>query len=159
MNISDPTRTRGDVFRLIEYKDGRKEMAAFRNTVLDNGKMALTASLANQYVDKYNFYVQSMIFGDGGVVDGGEQFIASGRNSLFGTTRSQLFVSPVIDNTVPSQVIFVAVMGFDDNANGYSLSEMALQMANGQLYSMVVFPILQKTPLMQITWSWSCQFL
>ena len=158
MNIIDPIKTKGDVIRAIEYRDGTKETAYFRNTVLDGGKMALTYSLANQYGDGYNYYIRFMVFGDNGMDAGSERFVDSTRTSLFGNTRAQLYVSPVIDNSIVSQVIFVAVMGFED-ANGYDLSEMGLQMANGQLYSMVTFPTLTKTSLMQITWSWRQSFI
>ena len=158
MNIIDSIVTKGDIVREIEYRDGTKDIASFHNTILDNGRKALTASLANQYGDSYGFYIQHMIFGDNGVDGSSERFINSGRETLFGSTRAQLWVTPVIDNTVVSQVIFVAVMGFDD-ANGYDLSEMALQMANGQLYSMVTFPTLHNTDLMQITWSWRVSML
>ena len=39
------------------------------------------------------------------------------------------------------------------------LNEMALQMANGQLYSMTTFPDLNKTEDMQITFNWRLNFI
>jgi hypothetical protein len=39
------------------------------------------------------------------------------------------------------------------------LNEMALQMANGDLYSMVSFPDLTKTSEMSIIWNWTLSFI
>ena len=53
---------------------------------------------------------------------------------------------------------FTAVVAKTDPYVGV-MNEMALQMANGDLYSMVTFPDLTKTSLMQLTWSWDISFL
>ena len=42
-----------------------------------------------------------------------------------------------------------------DDAVGYSLSEMALQLADESLYSMATFGDIAKTSGMQITYHWS----
>lgn len=159
MNIHNKTKIKGDVLRTIEYKNGTKEAVWFHNTVLNRGRMAITASLSNQFGDSYQYFIQKMIFGDGGTDSGTERFVTANRESLFGVIRSSKPVIARIDNTTPSQLILTAVLPFDDDSNGYALNEMALQMANSQLYSMVTFPDLNKTSAMQITWSWRLSFL
>lgn len=164
MNISEPIKTKGDVERIIEYNDGRPiEMAYFRNTILDTGRMALTASLSNDFEDTYQYYIDQMLFGDGGVTGGaagtGEtKFVVASRTGLFGSVRVSKPVIASIDNTTPSQVIFTSVISFEEG-NGHNLSEMALRMANYDLYSMVTFPVLSKQPTMQITWNWRLSFV
>jgi hypothetical protein len=99
-----------------------------------------------------------MLFGDGGATNGATKYVSSDRNGLFGITRASRPVIATVDPNIPSQVIFTSVLTFND-ANGYVLNEMALQMATGDLYSMVTFPDLTKTSQMQITWSWRLSFV
>jgi hypothetical protein len=63
-----------------------------------------------------------------------------------------------IDNSIPTQAIFTSVIKFDE-AVGVTLNEMALQMANSELYSMTTFPDLNKTADMQITFNWRLNFI
>ncbi|MCL5459921.1 hypothetical protein M3M33_14890, partial [Loigolactobacillus coryniformis] len=85
--------------------------------------------------------------------DGSTKFVATSRNGLFGITQASKPVIASVDPNIPSQVIFTSVISFSE-ANGAVLNEMALQMATGNLYSMVTFPDLTKTAQMQITWNW-----
>ena len=86
------------------------------------------------------------------------KYVDSQRNGLFGITRASKSIIAQVDPNIPSQVVFTAVLSFDD-ANGYALNEMALQMSNGDLYSMVTFLDLNKTDQMQITWNWRISFV
>jgi len=142
----------------IEYKDGKKENIEFKNTILRKGREALAKSLANDLGDTYQFYVNRMLFGDGGTAGGSVKYVDTTRNGLFGITRASKSVISQVDPNIPSQVVFTAVLGFND-ANGYALNEMALQMANGDLYSMATFLDLNKTDQMQITWNWRISFV
>jgi hypothetical protein len=99
-----------------------------------------------------------MLFGDGGTADGSTKFVATSRNGLFGITQASKPVVASVDPNIPSQVIFTSVIAFSE-ANGAVLNEMALQMASGNLYSMVTFPDLTKTAQMQITWNWRLTFV
>jgi hypothetical protein len=70
-------------------------------------------------------------------------------------------VKPVlasVDPTVLTQVIFTSVITFEE-AIGITLNEMALQMANGELYSMTTFPDLGKTEEMQLVFNWRINFI
>jgi hypothetical protein len=148
----------GDVQGIIEYASGEKRVIEFPNTVLTNGRVALAATLGNALGGSFNFYISRMLFGDGGTVNGVTKFVNAERNGLFGITRASKPVIAVVDPNIPSQVVFTSVLSFSD-ANGYTLNEMALQMANSQLYSMVTFPDLTKTQQMQITWNWRLSFV
>lgn len=151
--IKESSGIKGTVERIIEYKDGIKTIETFDNTILTTGKMALANSLANIVSDVYDYYVINMIFGTDGTNGGAEKFVAASRNGLFGIIRVQKPVISSIDSNDPTQVIFTSVLTFDDG-NNYTLNEMALVMANGDLYSMVTFPDLTKTSAMQITFNW-----
>lgn len=155
---SDEITCRGDVKAVIEYLDGTSEILEFRNTILRKGRAAVASSLANVYGGEYEFFISRMLFGDGGTQGGVPKSVSSDRNGLFGVSR---VVKPVIANIDPlntTQVVFTSVVSRDDG-NGFTLNEMALQMANGDLYSMATFPGVSKTSQMQITWSWRLSFI
>lgn len=158
IETSDTITPKGHIQAIIEYKDGRKETIEFPNSVLKKGREALAASLANAIGDTYNFYISRMLFGDGGTVSGTTKFVNTNRNGLFGITRAAKPVVASVDPNIPSQVIFTSVVTFAE-ANGFALNEMALQMNDGNLYSMATFPDLNKTAQMQITWNWRLSFV
>jgi hypothetical protein len=158
MEILSGLKACGHVQAIIEYESGEKSFIEFPNTVLTNGREALAASLANSYGDTYNFYINRMLFGDGGTAGGITKYVNSNRNGLFGVTQASKPVISTVDPNIPSQVIFTSVLSFSE-ANGATLNEMALQMANGNLYSMVTFPDLTKTAQMQIVWNWRLSFV
>ena len=159
MNSIDHVTPLGVIEGILEYKDGHKEVITFNNMVLQRGKEALAACLGNRVGDQFDLFVSRMLFGDGGTQGGQPKIIGSDRNGLFGTTRVN---KPVISSIPPSgsaaQVIFTAVVGYDDG-NGYPLNEMALQLSNGNLYSMTTFADLNKTNSFQITFNWSISFI
>jgi hypothetical protein len=156
--ITDAIETRGDVEIVLSWKDGKQDILDVRNTVLLTGRRALAKSLANQIGEKFQFNIVRMIFGDGGTTNGVKKFVNAGREGLFGVTQLSKPALSNLDTSVPAQVIFTSVIKFDE-AVGVTLNEMALQMANGQLYSMVTFPDLNKTEDMQITFNWRLNFI
>ena len=158
LEISSPIKVKGHVFVTIDYDDGRQEKFDFPNTILRKGREALASSLANSIGSSYNFYISRMLFGDGGTVSGSVKFVNTERNGLFGITRANKPVISTVDPDIPSQVIFTSVITKSE-ANGSVLNEMALQMNDGDLYSMVTFPDLTKTDQMQITWNWRLSFV
>ena len=148
----------GSVERIVEYKNGSKEIVKYSNAVLDKGREALAATLANLVGDTNEFFVARMIFGDGGTTAGAKKFVNTSRNGLFGVTRLTKPVTALIDDLNPTQAIFTSVITFDE-VNSTTLNEMALQMQNNDLYSMITFPDLNKTSEMQITWNWRLNFV
>lgn len=148
----------GSVERIIEYKDGSKEIMTCENAVLDKGRAALAATLANLVGDTNEFFVARMIFGDGGTTAGVKKFVNTNRNGLFGVTRLTKPVTSLVDDLSPNQVILTSVITFDE-VNSTTLNEMALQMQSNDLYSMITFPDLNKTSEMQITWNWRLNFV
>lgn len=158
MNMKDEVRAIGDVEYIIDWEDGKQETVFFKNTVLRKGREALAKSLANQIGSGFQFYITHMLFGDGGTDSGAKKYVDVGRNGLFGTTRLSKPVIAMIDPTISTQVILTSVIARDEAVN-VTLNEMALQMANGDLYSLTTFPDLNKTEDMQITWSWYLNFV
>lgn len=142
----------------IENKNKEKKQYTIRNTILRKGKEALAMSLANEVGDRYSFYISKMIFGDGGTINSQPRLVDQSRISLFGTKILSRPIVSSIDSSVPSQVIFTTVVPFDVG-NGSTFNEMALEMNNGDLYSMVTFSDLTKTDQIQITWNWRINFL
>jgi hypothetical protein len=147
----------GHVFGKIEYLDGSEQFFNFQNTILMKGRGALAKSLANEIDTTYSFFISRMLFGDGGTSGGSLKFVNAGRNGLFGTTRANKNVISSINAENEAQVILTSVLTYND-ANGYALNEMALQMDTGDLYSMVTFPDMTKTDRMQITYNWYIDF-
>lgn len=156
--ILEKLRGKGDVERIIKWADGRREVDDYRNTILLTGRRAMAKCLANAIDGTFKFYVTKMVFGDGGTTDGVKKYVNANRNGLFGTTQLSKPVISTLDTTVPAQVIFTSVVRFDEGV-GVTLNEMALQMADGDLYSMITFPDLNKTEDMQITYNWRLSFI
>jgi len=156
--ICDQIHPVGDIKRIVDWRDGSRDVVDYHNTILLTGRRALTKSLANAIEDAYEFYISRMLFGDGGTQGGVKKFVDAGRNGLFGVTQVSKPVLANIDNSIPTQAIFTSVIKFDE-AVGVTLNEMALQMANGELYSMTTFPDLNKTADMQITFNWRLNFI
>jgi len=148
----------GFVTCLIDYDCGKKEIIEFPNTVLTKGREALASCLARNIGDGFNFYINRMLFGNGGTSNGTTKYVSSSRNGLFGVTQASKPVVSSIDPNIPSQVIFTSVISYSE-AVGSTLNEMALQLATGDLYSMVTFPDLTKTAQMQITFNWRLSFV
>jgi len=151
-------RPKGEVEMIIKYRDLPENITSFHNTVLRKGREALASSLANNFGNSYSFFVNRMLFGDGGTSGGVPKYVDTSRNGLFGITRALKPVIVTIDPTLPSQVVFTSVLDYDE-ANGFQINEMALQMNNGDLYSMSTFADLNKTSSMQITWNWKLSFV
>jgi len=154
----DPVTIKGVVQMITEFSDGTKETREFPNTILRKGREALARSLANDVGSSYEYFISRMLFGDGGTSGGTLKSVETQRNGLFGITRSSKPVISHVDANISSQAIFTSVLTFDD-ANGYAINEMALQMSNGDLYSMVTFADLNKTEVMQVTFNWRLSFV
>lgn len=159
MNQVEQIKPVGVIQRTIEYNDGRPtEVITFKNTVLKNGRIALAKSLANEIGSTYDFYIVRMLFGSNGTAGGVPKYVDENRNGLYGLTTLSKPILSSLDPNQTTQVIFTSVIAYSE-ANGTPLNEMALQMNNGQLYSMRTFPDLTKTDHMQITWSWALNFV
>lgn len=157
-NIISPISTKGWVHCTITYADGRKEEKIINNTVLQTGKIAIAQSLANEQNDPFDFYIDQMVFGTNGSVDGVPKFVDDSRNGLFGPILLSKNVIASIDPSAPTTANFTSVVAFSEGV-GSVLSEMALVMASGDFYSMITFPDLTKTSSMQLTFVWSIAIL
>jgi len=155
--MQDKQKSVGHVFGKIDYLDGTEEFFNFKNTILMKGRGALAKSLANEINETYDFYISRMLFGDGGTSGGSLKFVNAARNGLFGTTRANKNVISSVNAENEAQVILTSVLTYNE-ANNYTLNEMALQMSNGDLYSMVTFADMTKTDRMQITYNWYIDF-
>lgn len=157
--MNENLECKGEISAVIEFVDKKIENIEFRNTILRKGRMALASSLANEFGSDYDFFISRMVFGDGGTIGTGvPKQVNTERNGLFGSARVSKPVIANIDPNNPTQVIFTSVVKFEE-ANGFTLNEMALQMRTGDLYSMATFPGITKTNQMQITWSWRISFI
>jgi len=156
--MKENVKCKGDVQVLIEFLDGSNDKIEFRNTILQTGREALAMSLANKIGNDFDFFINRMLFGDGGTTGSAPRVVDPERNGLCGTTRISKPVVANIDANNGSQVIFTSVVTFDEG-NGFTLNEMALQLHTGDLYSMATFPGITKTAQMQITWNWRLSFI
>lgn len=156
--MKDYLTLKGEVEGVIEWKDGRKQVVNFSNSVLRNGRMAIAASLSNNIGDSFDHFISRMLFGDGGTSGGVPRRVDETRSGLFGTAQLSKPIIANIDPTNPTQAIFTSVISFSEG-NNITFNEMALQMNSGIIYSMATFPGISKTPQMQITWSWKLLFI
>lgn len=148
----------GEVEMIIEHADGRIETKIARNTVLNTGKSALALALSGEIGDSYSLYVCKMLFGTNGTIGSVPRFVDASRNGLFGPVLISKNVTTTIDPAIPTQAIFTSILTYND-AIGSDLSEMALLLANNDLYSMVTFGDISKTGTMQITYNWKIMFV
>jgi hypothetical protein len=129
-----------------------------KNAVLNTGTQALANCLANKIDGSFSFYVNRMLFGDGGTTNSVPKHVSKERTGLFGITRAIKPVIATIDPNLLSKVNFTTILGTEE-ANGYNINEIALQMSNGDLYSMATFADLNKTSSIQITFNWQITIL
>lgn len=157
-NQTSNVKIKGDVEITIEDKDGTREKHELENTILQNGKVAQAKVLTNDVEDPFDFYIDAMVFGTNGATGGTPKYVDESRSGLFGTTLLTKNVISSRDDSAPTTAILTSVISFDE-ANGSTLNEMALKMKNGQLYSMITFPDLNKTSTQQLTINWRISFL
>jgi hypothetical protein len=158
MNLNDSITLKGNIRAIIEDDIEGMRTICFHNDVLKTGREAIAAALANQVGSTFEFYINRMLFGDGGTNGGVPKIVNENRNGLFGVTRVNKPIIATIDPTNPAKVSLTSVVTRSEG-NGYALNEMALQMANGDIYSMATFEDLNKTSSMQITWVWDLTFI
>jgi hypothetical protein len=154
MNFLNDIKCVGRVEAFIEYASGKKIDISFDNTVLTLGKVALAKTLANDVGTYGNYFVNRMVFGNGGTYSGEPRLVSPSRAGLFGVTVANKPVVATVNPDNQTQAIFTSTLAYSD-ANGYSLNEMALVLNNGDFYSMVTFPDLSKTSSMQIIFNWN----
>jgi len=149
---------KGDVELFIDYTDGSKDYRCFPNSVLTNGKRVLAKTLAGEIGTSFVYYICKMVFGNNGTTGGVPKFVDASREGLFGPAVISKNVIANIDPITPTQVIFTAILTYDD-AVGFALNEMGLQLADESYYSVATFGDITKTAQMQITWNWKLSFV
>lgn len=156
--INNCVKPVGVVEMIIDYANGDRKEMTYNNAILTTGKSALAEALAGDIGSSYNLYVCKMLFGTSGTISGVPKFVDASRNGLFGATLISKNVTTIINPAAPTQVIFTSILTYSD-AIGSSINEMALQLANNDLYSMVTFGEVTKTGSMQITYNWRITFV
>ena len=143
----------GKIYLKVSNLDGTSATMAVRNKVLLSGRAAMAASLANQYNGEFPFYIIRVHFGSNGTVGGNPKSVQDNREGLFGVTTLTKPVIASVDPQLPQQVTFTAVVAFNELV-GQVINEMALEMANGQFFSMATFGDINKSSGMELTWNW-----
>ena len=152
----------------IEDKNGNITVKPFKNAILKTGREAIIKALTHtlqacsntsgQFEYAFPFFVKNMLFGNGGEVGGVPRAVNANQNGMYGITVATKQVNSLINPNNSSQAIFTAVLGFNDG-NGYSISEIGLQMGSNDLYSLSTFSGIAKTSQIQITFSWNINIL
>ena len=145
-----------------------KTIKPFKNAILKTGREAIIKALTHtlqacsntsgQFEYAFPFFVKNMLFGNGGEVGGVPRAVNANQNGMYGITVATKQVNSLINPNNSSQAIFTAVLGFNDG-NGYSISEIGLQMGSNDLYSLSTFSGIAKTSQIQITFSWNINIL
>lgn len=155
LSVQEP---KGDIEAFFKYRNGKVEYRGWPNTVLNNGKAVLARTLAGDIGSSFQNYVCKMVFGDNGTIGDVPRFVDASREGLFGPAVISKNVIANIDPNNPTQVIFTAIMTYDDAVDA-TLNEMGLQLADESYYSVATFGDITKTSLMQITWNWKLSFV
>ncbi len=172
MNCESIVETKGYLDYIVQYKNGKEYKVSFPNLVLATGREAIAQMLTNTLGTcpsssstssssnlVPSLYINAMLFGSNGVDSGGTPLIVSpNRQTLFGTVTVSKAVNSYVSQSVATQANFSATLLFADAVN-QNINEMALQMTNNYLYSMVTFPSIYKTADMQITFNLSLNFI
>lgn len=128
----------------------------YNNKVLNKSKSLFADAIISGKLP----FIEKMLFGDEGWdhEKNEKKEVDENRTSLFGITRASKKVIGQKDSEVSNQAIFTATLEKED-AVGISLSEMALQLSNGELYSMLTHPEFNKTDKMKLTFSWEIYYI
>jgi hypothetical protein len=143
----------GKIFITVENADGTVAVMAVKNKVLLAGRTALAQSLANQFGGQYQFYIARVLFGSNGTVGGAPRFVSDSQEGLFGPVMLAKPVIATIDPNIPTRVVFTTTVSFSEMVGGV-INEMALEMANGNVFSLATFGDINKTGTMQLVWNW-----
>lgn len=148
----------GKVKRTI-YEDNNPSPCeeAWLNTTLEAGAAVIVRNLARQNGSFEEFYISSMVFGNGGTEGGNRKSINSDRKSLFGQVLLEKPVIAVVNPDNSSQAIFTSSLGKEDLV-GVPINEAGLKMANGELYAMTTFADYTKGENMRINYDWNVYF-
>ncbi len=157
--ISENVPQRGDVEIIIDYNDGReREVRWVRNAILQTAKNSHANALVNNFGNTFQYYIDHIIFGTNGTLNGVPKVVDASRNGLFGVTLLNKPVLSIVNPQMLSQAIFTAVIA-NNEANGNIINEIALVMKSGDLYSMVTLGGISKSASMQITLNWRLSFV
>lgn len=126
--------------------------------MLRGGRIILAKGLANSIGGTFNFYVSSMVWGNGGTVSGTPRFVDDTRSGLFGTTVLSKGVIVSLGADVPNSLLVTSVASFGD-ANGSVLNEMALVLQSGDYFSLATFGDITKSSNFELIFSWSIVFV
>jgi len=148
----------GKIWIGIENADGTKAEVAVKNKVLQLGRAALASGLANDFSGNFQYFIRRVFFSNGGTLNGVPRLVEDTRTSLFNVVMLAKPVSASIDSNFQTQVTFTSVITFSELI-GQVINEMALEMANGQLFSMATFGDINKSSTMQLTWNWRVSFV
>jgi len=154
--MQDKILVRGHIIGKIRYLNGSVEHFDFPNTVLNCAKVRMADFLINE--SPKPIHITHVLFGDGAFEAGEKKEPSPTRTSLFGIVRANKKVVRQVDPEIPTQLIFSITLENED-ANGHVLNEMALQMNDGELFSISTFPNLTKTDDFAVDWLWIVNFV
>ena len=150
----------GNVEIIIKDNDNNiLDVIRKQNTVLNIGKAALCKCLGNQIDTDFDFYVQNLLISDGGVDGSGNPLVVSAeRTGMFNTVLLTIPVFSSISGTFNNMITFTSTIS-SSMGNGNQLSEAALQLADGSLYSITTFGAISKTSAISIIFNWTVSFI
>ena len=156
--IQEDIKTKGSIEIIVKnIKTNKIETRYKNNTVLLSGKANMAKCLASEVNDPFDFYINSMEFGTGGLDGGTPKTVNSDLNSLYTSAGVEVLVGRSWSNSLPQEASFTGTLN-SETANGIDLSEAALKMADGTYFSLATFPALSKTSDLQITLNWTIIF-
>ena len=150
--ISNEIEAIGNVYLTVLNDNGTTAKVKIKNKVLNTGVLAMVKALSNSFGGDFNLYISRMLFGTNGTSSGTPKVVEETRTGLFGTTAA---AKSVVSNiSVDGKRISFSATLLKTDMVGETLNKMALELADGNLFSMTTFGDISKTNTMQLTWDW-----
>ena len=146
---------RGFITATVKYKSGKIHTLSYKNQLLNSGKGFLTKCL----LEGAKPHITNILFGDGGTASGQPKEVVPTQEGLNGVVRLRKPVIAQIDPESPNQAIFSTVLG-EQEGNGFTINEMALEMSDEKLFSLSTFLDFNKTSdIESIGYCWFVVFI
>lgn len=155
---SEFINSRGTIQFKTDFDDGTFSTSLVKNKILLGGRRSLAKTIGNLTGGNFQFYIARMLFGVNGTLNGSVKKVEENRTSLFGPIALAKPVIVSYDEDRPDQVIYTSVINKSELIN-QTINEIALEMANGELFSMATFGNVTKTGQMAITWNYKIVYL
>jgi hypothetical protein len=155
-NLGSTTPMRGDVFMTVRDAETGEILTKYtiKNTIVYNGLNSIIRLLAQNAGDPAaaNLKIASLHVGTGTIAP------TRADVALLGDVFTMALVdADRVESIATSQLVITKTLGAGD-ANGSTLTEAGLFLADGTLFARQIHPAIPKTNIITITYEWQISF-